>query len=114
MGSCTFAGGGALHRRRKICSVKFLTFACNYHPLHHWRRCRNWKGTASVAHDVASFLSHQFPATWLYYCLAFEAYDFSLESGFCLYGQYAHYPLDISPDLFPIQSLENHLAVENL
>ena len=54
-------------------------------------------------HGATAFLSYQSPAAWLCYYFAFKIRDFPLKNGFCLYGQCACFPLDISHDLFPAQ-----------
>ena len=103
-----------LHCKRwRFRLVEFSTFIYNCHPPHHYRTYHDWREFVSTVHGVTSFLSHLPLAAWLCCYFAFEIRDFPLESGFCLYGRCVHCPLNIFPDLFPIQDWESHLVVEN-
>ena len=81
--------------------VGFSTFVCNRRHL----PCQylNQRGTAFIAHVVASFLGRQFPTVGLCCHLAFGTRDSSPSNGFCLFGWFINYLLDVCPDLFPIQ-----------
>ena len=85
---------GCIHPRKKRShSVGFLTFVCNRHHL----TCLylNLRGSVFVAQVIASFLGCQFPAVGLRCHLAFGICDFLPSNGFCLYGWFVHYPLDV-------------------
>ena len=93
--------------------AEFSTFAYNYHPLYHWRMYRNWREFVFAMHGATSFLGLLSPTALLCCYFAFKIRYFSLKNGFCSYGRCVHCPLDISPDLSPVQDWESHLVVKN-
>ena len=69
-GFCVFSSDSALHHRRRIRLVKFLTFVCKWCPLHRRKRHRSWKGIASIVLDEVASSSRHSLVAWLYYHLA--------------------------------------------
>ena len=110
--SCFYVYDGALHRKRKLRLVEFSTFVYNCHPLHRSRMYQDWREFDPAMHGAASFSSGLSLAAWLCCYFAFKIRDFLCESGFCLYGWCACFPLNIFPDLFHVKDCESHLIVK--